>query len=144
MRAGLDASTVTPGSTAPDESVTTPVMLAALVPCAATGGHTTVKTATANALMRAMRDIKVLLPATLKRAGATLVLQTSVNEGARGSGPMVGTDHTPSPPGCQPTALYASKPDRARGKCARIVPAGFLPRAVLPFECNEPLRTRSS
>src|SRR5439155_26846612 len=34
MRIGLAASTVTPGRTAPDESVTTPEMLAALVPCA--------------------------------------------------------------------------------------------------------------
>ena len=35
VRAGLAASTVTPGSTAPDVSFTTPAMLAALVPCAA-------------------------------------------------------------------------------------------------------------
>src|SRR5438876_8010355 len=34
MRAGLAASTVTPGSTAPDVSLTTPETLAALVPCA--------------------------------------------------------------------------------------------------------------
>src|SRR5690349_4130373 len=34
IRIGLDASTVTPGSTAPDVSVTRPEMLAALVPCA--------------------------------------------------------------------------------------------------------------
>src|SRR5947208_7017669 len=33
MRTGLDASTVTPGSTAPDVSVTTPAMVAELVPC---------------------------------------------------------------------------------------------------------------
>src|SRR6476646_6744737 len=32
MRTGLDASTVTPGSTAPDVSVTTPAMVAELVP----------------------------------------------------------------------------------------------------------------
>src|SRR5262245_61328238 len=48
MRTGLDASTVTPGSTAPDASVTTPEMLAALVfcPAAATGSEATRKTAT--------------------------------------------------------------------------------------------------
>src|SRR5262249_32474938 len=34
IRTGLVASTVTPGSTAPEESVTTPETLAALVPCA--------------------------------------------------------------------------------------------------------------
>src|SRR5438876_11948851 len=34
IRAGLDASTVTPGSTAPDESLTTPVTLAPPEPCA--------------------------------------------------------------------------------------------------------------
>src|SRR5436190_5155615 len=34
MRAGLAASTVTPGSTAPDVSLTTPETPAALVPCA--------------------------------------------------------------------------------------------------------------
>jgi hypothetical protein len=32
MRTGLDASTVTPGSTAPDVSVTTPAIVAELVP----------------------------------------------------------------------------------------------------------------
>jgi hypothetical protein len=41
MRTGLDASTVTPGSTAPDVSVTTPAMVAELVPWAeaASGRH---------------------------------------------------------------------------------------------------------
>src|SRR6185369_12616820 len=34
MSAGLAASTVTPGSTAPDESFTTPAMLDVLAPCA--------------------------------------------------------------------------------------------------------------
>src|SRR5215470_2753139 len=34
IKTGLVASTVTPGSTAPEESVTTPETLAALVPCA--------------------------------------------------------------------------------------------------------------
>src|SRR6516225_8654684 len=38
MSTGLDASTVTPGSTAPDASVTMPEMLAALVPCARAAG----------------------------------------------------------------------------------------------------------
>src|SRR3977135_2243578 len=37
MRTGLDASTVTPGSTAPDVSVMTPAMVAELVPCADAG-----------------------------------------------------------------------------------------------------------
>src|SRR3954469_8844618 len=34
IRAGLDASTVTPGSTAPEESLAVPAMAPLLVPCA--------------------------------------------------------------------------------------------------------------
>src|SRR5262245_1555356 len=46
---GLDASTVTPGRTAPDVSVTTPAMLAALVPWPdAVSGNETIADATRN------------------------------------------------------------------------------------------------
>src|SRR4051812_35615907 len=41
IRTGLDASTVTPGKTAPEVSVTTPERLAALNPCAAALAGTT-------------------------------------------------------------------------------------------------------
>jgi hypothetical protein len=34
IKAGLDASTVTPGSTAPEESLTVPATIPVLVPCA--------------------------------------------------------------------------------------------------------------
>src|SRR5260370_1128555 len=47
MRAGLEASTVTPGITAPDASVTVPETLAPLVPCAEAGADMKVRHTTA-------------------------------------------------------------------------------------------------
>src|SRR5689334_11002602 len=72
IRTGLVASTVTPGSTAPEESVTTPETLAALVPCAdaQTGGRRR-ETAAKNPT-HAMRSMKPpALPDVVRRSEAT-------------------------------------------------------------------------
>src|SRR5229473_6743307 len=58
MSAGLAASTVTPGSTAPEASVTTPEMLAALVPCADAGAGTSSRHATVQRARHAPRYMK--------------------------------------------------------------------------------------
>src|SRR5713226_52771 len=58
MSAGLAASTVTPGSTAPEASVTTPETLAALVPCADAGAETSSRHATVQRARHAPRYMK--------------------------------------------------------------------------------------
>src|SRR6266849_6270635 len=58
MRTGLDASTVTPGSTAPDVSVTTPAMVAELVPCAGTGAELKIRNAVAQRPRHVMRHME--------------------------------------------------------------------------------------
>src|SRR2546425_6817110 len=67
MRTGLDASTVTPGSTAPDVSVTTPAMVAELVPCADTGAEVTIRNTVAQRPRHAMRYMEAPLLKTARR-----------------------------------------------------------------------------
>src|SRR5436190_16820084 len=62
MRIGLVASTVTPGSTAPDVSVTTPEIVAALVPCAEVGVTDRMTRAAARKPTHAERYIENLPP----------------------------------------------------------------------------------
>ena len=68
MSAGLEASTVTPGSTAPDESLTTPVIDAWA--CAADGSSTN-RATTMHAALTRMNDS---LRFPLVRLGSGLVL----------------------------------------------------------------------
>src|SRR5438552_1231550 len=78
---GLDASTVTPGRTAPDVSVTTPVMLAALVPCANTEVGKIASNAAARRPRRGRRYMVTLLPSAYS--------DDPMNEDARGAHDML-------------------------------------------------------
>src|SRR5206468_631509 len=78
---GLDASTVTPGRTAPDVSVTTPVMLAALVPCANTEVGKIVSNAAARRARRGRRYMDTLLRSAYP--------DRPMNEEARGAHDML-------------------------------------------------------
>src|SRR5258708_5561854 len=92
MRTGLDASTVTPGRTAPDASVTMPVMLAALVPCAPAGDDMEVRHATARRPRHGIRYMDCSFPRKRDRRDAGPPnWETSVE----------GRQHTPRGPGCQ-------------------------------------------
>jgi hypothetical protein len=94
MRTGLDASTVTPGRTPPDASVTTPDTLAALVACAEARGDDTTNRAIAEAI-----DSRRMIPAFLisKNAGVT-----SAQECARGAD---GEEKTTARAGCMELPL---------------------------------------
>src|SRR3954464_10676368 len=88
MRTGLDASTVTPGKTAPEVQVTTPERLAALNPCAAAlcGNRTMQQTNHAPRIRptNALSLIFHLIPAWKKPADETERRRMDRRESAEG------------------------------------------------------------